>query len=504
MRNGLSSSLLGFIMLAATAAMAADDDTLSESVKTERALILRGAAEVQSKDNAGAIRDWKAAIAAPAFAELSAVEQHRLYFALGFALNVEKSPEALAILKRATQSNLADANDWIERLSSAFLAKDYSDAVGCLTTIAQRWPDSLSSLKDEVIIHLVGEARKINADTAANLLVALHAVHWRPSDIFWDSDGLWYQLSLALLERHDDANAALVAGEIRSTIYLVRMRSDQRFDGIVAHDPGHFDVAASLTAEIEKYRFLAAGSPRKLEGAAAYADILITANRTSDALDVLDKVIAQATAAPGSSASFDDYDDQMRWIFNQRGRALFILGKAVESDDAFKSAAQFAEYGRPNASQTLNRAAERVDFDKPDEALAIVAELIPDNLSDYGRMVLYKVEACAASQRGDDAAVARDIAFLKEHADTAPSNLLDALLCADDTDGAAQALTEQLRNPIDRGEALLAMQDYIVPDHETPFDRKLRIRRSALRDRPDVAAVIASVGHVASYPILAN
>jgi hypothetical protein len=80
--------------------------------------------------------------------------------------------------------------------------------------------------------------------------------------------------------------------------------------------------------------------------------------------------------------------------------------------------------------------------------------------------------------------------------------LLGALICANDTEGAAAVLIAQLQAPATRADTLYMLQDFIEPPHLTPIDRDGEQTMRALRARPDVSAAISAVGRIGSNTIL--
>lgn len=497
--------LVLFFCLAGSRAFAADDAPRpSQAVRFEEAAIARGIAQAQSGDTADASETLSAAIARPAFKELDGEEQHQAYAVLGAVLVQRKDPAALAMLKLATQSPYAGENDWRTRLDVAYRAKDYRDAVVSLTTIVQRWPGEISDYKDEAIFLLGATASKVSDDAAIALLAPLHATRWRPSDMFSEPDSLWYDLAVAYLNKHKDDDAAEVLDDVHNPAVFIQIHADNRFDGVVARDPEHFDFARALEDEVGKQRFLVGQTPNRLGGVIRLTGSLIETDHASEALDLLDRTIARALPSERSSSRYQDYDDQMSWVLNERAIALFALGRSDEGLNAYQRSVGFPSNNLSNVGQTINLAGALTEAGKPKEALDALAFLDPNSLNAYGKMSMTKVRACAYAQLGDKEGQQRAIDYAKAHAADSSRQLFITLLCTNDLDGLAHAIISELQNPVNRGQILYTLQSYQTPAGETAIGKEWTRRYLAVRSRPDVAAAIARFGRIGSYPLVAT
>jgi hypothetical protein len=102
-------------------------------------------------------------------------------------------------------------------------------------------------------------------------------------------------------------------------------------------------------------------------------------------------------------------------------------------------------------------------------------------------------------QLGDPAAVESALLELRGLAQHRPEVMQRALAVAGRDDEAAALLLSRLRSPQLRADALLDLQDYgVLP--RTARDGEWRARRLALRDRPEIRAVLAQVGKIGRFP----
>jgi len=487
------------VCLAAWPAWAAAD---MSAVKSEEALVARGLDQARGGQTDDAIDTLNAALRKPQFQELSEQEQYQVCAVLGRLLSARKDPAALSILKRVTQYPEVQKSDWHLRLEVAYVAGDYRDSVISFTAIVQRWPQDISGFNDRAIFRLGNLAPKISDEAGIALLAPLHNVKWRPSAFFDDPDRLWYALALAYLNKQDQDSAADVLNDVSDADLIIEIRSDKRFDAAVAQDPAHFDFARRLASEVSRQRFLVSTAPKKLEGIVDLTNTLIKANQPRDALETLDQTIARALPGDTSPSRFEDYDEQMGWLLNQRARTLILLGRDEEGLDAYGRSVSFPVNEGSNVGQTINYAGALTDLGKAKQALDVLVMFDPKLLNDYGRMSLAKVRACAYAELGDKSHLAREVEFVKAHSADSSRQLIDTLVCANDTDGVAQEVLARLADPHDRGDILFRLQDFIVPENETAIDKDWRLRFAAVRNRPDVAAAIARVGRIASYSLL--
>src|SRR6478735_786676 len=120
----------------------------AESAEAARTLLRDSFARFQNNDFNGAAAGLTKVIGSPGFALLGDQEQHAGYYLLGAAdLVVGDNSSALKMLQIATRYPEAIGIEWHARLIAAFQLGDYDDAIESLTTIAQKWPSSLSQLR---------------------------------------------------------------------------------------------------------------------------------------------------------------------------------------------------------------------------------------------------------------------------------------------------------------------------------------------------------------------
>jgi tetratricopeptide (TPR) repeat protein len=438
-----------------------------------------------------------------AFTRLSTIEQHAATIIYGAVLyDEEKYDTAKDVIAQASSMRDAGAGDWDLRLKNSYALSDYADAARATAKIARNWPNLLREYRDEAIFRVADEAQKpvVDPQTADEMLSALFDAKWKPKSPFKVADALWFGLARIRLKEGDAAGAKEAAAVIGDPEVLMWMRSDKRFDALVAADPAHYDVMKAYDTMLAAERAASATAPDKLEGIVRVADTLYVLNRMQESLDLLDSALGRAKAKPDA---FSDTGAQLNWALDQRSRALFRLGRDDDGFRALESGASEKENDmRVNVSQAINLAGEYDVHDRPKDALRAVAKLEPSDMSPYGRMSLEDARAYAYFELGDKDNLTKTLDYMKAHAQDGTQPYLDTMLFIGDLDAAAAHVIAQLQDPATRPGMLYFLQTYLPIPNATPRETDIRARWTALRARPDVAAAIGKAGRVESYALM--
>jgi tetratricopeptide (TPR) repeat protein len=445
----------------------------------------------------------KEALTMPEFLALEPSAQFRVFLLAAFAdRGREDYLGAHEFMMLATSFPDANAEHWLMRAQYASWIDAWADAALAVTTIARRWPDFIADADERLISRAAFRANEDGKHKAERieLLNALFEVHF-VLDGGSQPDGLWHDLVLDALDRHDLRRAREISTRIQGASTLLPMRADRRFDAVVKAERRTFNLPAAVKRECKRLRKTADANPRSLGVRVQYGYALLAAGRFTELLSLTDEIIARVTAARADEAPFDDLDDQLNWIYNHKAAALRALGRWDDALVVMESARLQPKDGSINVSQAINLGWHYVDYGKPQNALGALDGIDwAHSLSAYGRMQLQYVRYRAYLELGNVQEADNVLAYLREHRDDAEDTWQLAMLDAGDFDGAAALLIARLRDPEKRHEALREVQEY-RPLPRLPRQAEELARWERLLARDDVAAVIDEVGRREKAPM---
>ncbi|MBV8977799.1 MAG: hypothetical protein JO261_12565 [Alphaproteobacteria bacterium] len=499
----------GIFAIAALSALAAargapvDDAGPNPALEQERAALVSAlkTARGGNADIAALTATMHDIIADPNFFRLSDAERHRAFLLYGACLfDSKKHEEASNPLKIASEMAAAGAADWDLRLENDFAQGDNVDAARAMTRLARSWPEKIADYEDRAVFQVAYAVQNAGADPkiGEDLLTALFDMHWKPKKSFNLPDGLWSKLMQIRLDRGDSAGAAKIAAEIRDPDVMIQMRADRRFDAIVQAAPAQFDVMHAYAEELARLKAASAAAPDKLEGVIAVASILHRLKRPREGLALLDEALDKLQA---KKDAFSDADEKRNWLFDERSRLLFQLGRDDEAVAVLAKGAALPENGTINVSQAINLAEAYNTVGQAKEALAAVAGIDAPMVSPYGRVAALNARACAYYTLGEQDQLAKVLDELKLHKDDGPGPYLSAMLCTGNEQAAAAQVIAQLNDPETRLGMLFLVQTYDPDPHPTKRARQTHALWLSLLERSDVAAAIAAVGRIESYAI---
>ena len=491
-------------MMSAGPALAAQDGKPDPGLERERARLVDALkhAKQQSDDAAGIEAALAPVLSDPAFAQLTGKERHSAYLMYGAALSQQDKHEpAKKPLALASAMSEAGAPDWYLRVDNSYSAGDYIDAARAAAKLARNWPDRLRSFSDRAIFKMGNEAQNGDAETAGELLSALFDAKWKPESPYKTADALWLGLIRIRLSQGDTAGAKDAAAAISDPDAIITMRSDKRFDALVAADPQRYDVPKAYDCKLADERAASAAAPDVLEGVIHIADTLYHMNRMQEALDLIDTALARGKADP---KAFRDAADMLNWALDQRSHILFALGRNDEAFETLERGAAEKEHGMPNISQAINLADEYTVYDRPKDALRALTQFDPSDTSAYGRVALDDARVRAYFALGDKDNLAKTLAEMKTLQGDGTRPSLTGMLFVGDLDAAAALVVSQIEDPVTRADMLASLQDYQIVSHPAPGERTLHTNWVAMRARPDVAAAISKFGRIASYAVVAS
>jgi beta-barrel assembly-enhancing protease len=398
-------------------------------------------------------------------------------------------------LLRLTAMPQADQGVWHELINVAYNLQHPDDSARGLIMLAQRWPEEVAKLDERVVASALSS---IHSQPREKQLTSLWALYEAQFKLKWgyEPSPAWRDLTLLLIERARLTEAAEVAGHINSSKILMLMRSDRRFDAVVAMRPERFDIESAARQELRFAQTLSDANPQLLD---LKVDVVISLQRLRDygaMLAAADELKAEIASTNFPRRLYTDYDDKYRWLLTERAMALERVGRADEAVTELQTASGLSEEGAKNVSQAINLGALLCRLNRPQEALAAIADIGP--VSEYGSVEIEVVRLKAALQLKDDAQVAKFLESLQSMRTTQPEKYELGLVLAGRMDRAAQSLMIRLRDPAKRQGALELVQDFpALPSakFEQDDDEAWRL----LVARADVQSAINEVGRAGSY-----
>ncbi len=434
-------------------------------------------------------------LAAPAFDELSS--EDRLFanwLDARLLCQLKEYDAARKPLEAVLEAGTPGAPELELQLDVEIGLDDFSGAVTTAIHLFRAWPDEAAGFPDWEIRWLFAAAKSSTELDELELTAVLYAAHWKPQDDFYSVDSHWLSLVLTRLASGDTAGAMEIAKTLRDPSTFIAMRSDRRFDPLIASDPARFDVLRGYGIELAELKGRAASQPTSLEAVTLVAQLLMVVNRPAEALALLDDALARLSANP---ASFSDTEEWKLWAMDWRAEALTALHREEEAIEVLRAAAdESRRLGKDPVSQGLNLADKLNDAGRHKEALAALADVDKTRCNDYGRGVYEAQLARASLALGDTAAFREALAQLAERSKRFPLTYVRTLLQAGMLDEAAATTIASLRDPRRRLEVLIWFQDYLDSYGEHPQGTATR---AALRARPDVASELEKFGHINKY-----
>ena len=409
-------------------------------------------------------------------------------------------PMASAALHEVTRNPRASDWAWIAQIELGLQLDKSDDVTRSVETLAKLHPDDLKSIAPEYFDKfLVLEDAAGRTQDSLRVLIALDRIGYQPTDPLANSDDLWWTYARLLLDSGDVERARAVLARVKAPNLLLQAGLDDRFAAIFADDDPGFDAKAASERRLASDQVLMIAHPKALTAVLSVARDLRTLERYSDALALLAAVKDRADRASRLKPAFTDQVDRLGWIETEEALDLRATGRVDEAIAVDAQAAKLEEFEGPNVSQVIALAELLNTVGKPLDALAaldVFGHGRKDSSDAQDLMAVHAARACADAQIGRQAELAQELKFLTDHMAESPSDRIRGLICANDLDGAAAAYIAELAGVTERSDALLALSEFDPPEHPTAVDTSLRSRLDQIRNRADVKAAIAKVGHV--------
>lgn len=380
---------------------------------------------------------------------------------------------------------------WRLRLRTDLEASDFRTAVA---TIEAMNKSRITALNDTPMGWFGQLYQALDGQTyeqeRGRLLAVMTSDAYTPSEPLSSKDGFRRAYAEYLQRAGQIDKAAEMVAAIDNPVILINLRADPRFKTMV---PKGYDERAATEKDLQKTRAAIQRQSDALGPLMEGSRTLRGLGRPEEALGLL----KAAKQRPGGTAGYKNARAGLPWWWDALGWTYRDLGDYSQMVDAFHRGALLAENGGVNVSQVINLAQGQIDFGKPQDALATIAEfkLPTRSMSPYGAMEMRYARGCASALAGQTRQAKADLDYMTAHEKDGPYPLANLLLCMKEMDRAAELFIRMLGDPQKSAETLLKLGDYDPPSAAQPISTTLA-SLAVLRERPDVRAAIERAGGI--------
>ena len=313
-----------------------------------------------------------------------------------------------------------------------------------------------------------------------------------------------YEAAVRRIERGDLDGARAALRDETKPAEVLRVLIDRRFEPLwdeleTATGGPRGAVEREIAAVVERR----AAEPRSLDPVVRQLAALRAAGRAAEAVAVGESVLPQL---PGADPAFDDLGAQTPWFLDRFAFALADVGRMNEAHATLTAAGgqgeRWGAYVVDNVSQMLSGGWLLAMDAKPQEALEHAAEAYQRSYNTFGYMVTV---VCARAQldaaAGDQVAMQRTLRELRRNRSNYPAAYQISLHCVGRTDEARELMIWRLETERHRLDALQELQDFAAPRYVPPFEQRVDEVRRAVRDDPEVRALVERYGRIRSWDL---
>ncbi len=485
-RNALAL-MLSLCLLPAIAA-ADVDPAFNEALQAASDQVAQG-------DSLGAAIAYERLLADPRLETLEPEPRSEVWTHAAIAAGVQ-GDEALA--ERRVQKALDIRPDYAE---ARLLLAGHQTSNGQLDAAADNMIRGIRDSKDTPALaehqvwYISMHLRKDPARRQA-LLQGLFDQHWKPDGI----EPIWYWVDLAELqvESPQSDRVAATLERVDAPLPLIQLRSDKRFDRFIQRGDARFDPVAAAQRYIDQMRVETMLSPGLNEAAVALANALLITGQAEDVVGMtqsLGEFAAQARSLPEAEEA-----RPVGMMLNARARAFWQLGRNDEAIQTQELATRMASPG-DDTEQKLRLASSYTGLHRP----ALARQTLRDmgELSVQGEGMTQVILLQAAQQLADTDAQQQARNALAAVRAQAPAYTMLGLVTDHRLDEAAAVLAERLADPLERGSALLELQQ-LRERPELPGDKDFHASWKQFKARADVIAAAEKVGRIESYALYSD
>lgn len=484
---------LGLVLMAVTmdgaSGAAAVEDKANARAAADRETFQRASAAARLDDCGTVMKLLKLRLGKKPPIEPELLEAYAFELATSCAARQQDSKTARSLALSGTALPAATDRLWLMRLRLELADQDFRAAVATAAAMSNGRGKALNAVPIEWFgsLQQVLRDRKLPKERE-RLLSVLANPAYTPDEVGRSTDGFRSEYAKLLMATGDTKRAAEVVGTIESSALIVQLSLDSRFKAMI---PADFDERQRAEAELAKALTQRRSHPELLV-------LLLNASSSLRALGRPEEAVALLLSAkerPGSLEAFKDVDRFRNWWWDSLARSYSLLGDYEHMAEAYHQGALLKEFGGANVSQVINLAAAQVDYGRPRDALATIAEfkLAERSTSAYGAMQMRFARGCASALAGDLKQARDDQSYIRGHEKDDPVTAGAMMLCVDDMDAAVALFVRLLDDPERRAAILLQLSDFDPPVHDVP-ESLLNKRFKILSARPEMKAAIARAG----------
>lgn len=479
----------------AASAAGSRDEAQEQAIRQDDSFqqeLIAAAEQVISGDSLGAAIAYERLLADPRLETLEPALRSEVWARAAIAAGLQ-GDDTLADdrLRRALEIN-PDYADARVMLANRQLSLNQLDAAADNMIRAIGDGEDAPTLEEDQVWFISMHLRKDPA-RRQTLLQALFDHNWKPDGV----EPSWYWVDLAELQVASGQldRVAATLERVDEPLPLIQLRSDKRFDRFIQRGDPRFDPVAAAQRYIDRMRVETMLSPGLNEAAVALANALLITGQAEDVVGMtqsLGEFAAQARSLPEPEEA-----RPVGMMLNARARAFWQLGRNDEAIQTQELATRMASPG-DDTEQKLRLASSYTGLHRP----ALARQTLRDmgELSVQGEGMTQVILLQAAQQLADDAAQQQARSALAAVRPQAPAYTMLGLVTDHRLDEAAAVLAERLADPLERGSALLELQQ-LRERPELPGDKDFHASWKQFKARADVIAAAEKVGRIERYAL---
>lgn len=372
-------------------------------------------------------------------------------------------------------------------------------AAEALIHLMREVPDRLVDIEMSWFWRVIRGLREAGSeDELLAMLGVAYEVGFRKGEPGAGADYIYLSLLELLLKSGDVEEAIAIAGEIRTAGPWLSIAVDRQYEPLWNSEK---IILESILSDLpdRDVRVAMDGAMTHPESVIAMLS-LIQALHHSGQLAAAEKVV---TTTGGNMKLYTGSQEDWYWFMNEAAYLFEDMNQFERANRVMQSLADIKpEDDGDIVNQIINFGAMLVRQGDQKRALEILSIVDgTEYVSEYGQGWIDASAACAYAALADEAAASTTAANLVEHADENYAAAMEALLCLNRIEEAAELAITRLRDKKTRTGMLEAFANYKESTSEPVYEKKLFDRLRSVRDRPEVLAEINKYGRIVDVPL---